>query len=327
MMGRALTRLSRFIASAGVLALAAPVARAADVVEYYHLDAIGNVRVVTDQAKNVIERHDYFPFGEECTTGSCASNPGVGAGQPRKFTGKERDSETGLDYFGARYYSSKIGRFTTVDPLYTWNENLLDPQRWNRYSYVRNSPLRYVDPDGRGTVKHIFKLIAKGGDIAATAQGVADDAAVLFSANPTVGTGVRLIAAASLTSELLPVSGRDVKEGAELALRLTKRGPKPKGVGPHNLTIDRRIGELKAEGMEHIGGGSLTEEVVPTPGGCKSCRRPDITMRRPDGTIYRENVGRTRTSGEPATREVGALDDLDRATGERPAYTPYDRKE
>jgi RHS repeat-associated protein len=73
----------------------------------------------------------------------------VGAGQPRKFTGKERDTETGLDYFGGRYYSSPVARFTTVDPSMTIEENLLDPQRWNRYAYGRNNPLRYVDPDGR----------------------------------------------------------------------------------------------------------------------------------------------------------------------------------
>ena len=95
-----------------------------------------------------------LPFGEECTTGPCAANPGVASGQPRKFTGKERDAETGLDYFGARYYGSKIGRFTTVDPVYNWRENLLDPQRWNRYAYGRNNPLRYVDPDGREVVPY-----------------------------------------------------------------------------------------------------------------------------------------------------------------------------
>ena len=72
-------------------------------VEYYHLDAIGNVRAVTDQSGRVVERHDYLPFGEECITGACASNPGVTGGQPKHFTGKERDTETGLDYFGARY--------------------------------------------------------------------------------------------------------------------------------------------------------------------------------------------------------------------------------
>jgi RHS repeat-associated protein len=123
---------------------------AADVVEYYHLDAVGNVRAVTDQARNVIERHDYLPFAEEWCPGPPPGVCGaVAPGQPKRFTGKERDAETGLDYFGARYFSAKIGRFTTVDPAYTWRENLVDPQRWNRYAYARNNPLRYVDPDGK----------------------------------------------------------------------------------------------------------------------------------------------------------------------------------
>jgi RHS repeat-associated protein len=52
-------------------------------------------------------------------------------------------------YFGARYLASELGRFTTVDPVYTWQETLVDPQRWNRYTYVRNNPLKYTDPDGK----------------------------------------------------------------------------------------------------------------------------------------------------------------------------------
>ena len=72
--------------------------------------------------------------------------------QPRRFTGKERDTETGWDYFGARYYGSRIGRFTSGDPVYTWQENVLNPQLWNRYTYARNNPLRYVDPDGRASI-------------------------------------------------------------------------------------------------------------------------------------------------------------------------------
>jgi RHS repeat-associated protein len=63
------------------------------------------------------------------------------------FTGKERDSETGLDYFGARYNASSIGRFMTPDPLMA-SAHASDPQTWNRYAYTFNNPLRYVDPDG-----------------------------------------------------------------------------------------------------------------------------------------------------------------------------------
>lgn len=64
-----------------------------------------------------------------------------------KFTGKERDAETGLDYFGARYMSSAQGRFTSPDPLLS-SGRPDDPQSWNRYGYVGNNPLRYTDPFG-----------------------------------------------------------------------------------------------------------------------------------------------------------------------------------
>ena len=129
------------------LLLLSPVSAWSQTVEFYHLDAIGNVLAVTSYNGAVVEQHDYLPYGEElCGTQACGS---INPGQPKRFTGKERDAETGLDYFGARYYGSKIGRFTTVDPAYTIKENLVDPQRWNKYAYGRNNPLRYVDPDGR----------------------------------------------------------------------------------------------------------------------------------------------------------------------------------
>lgn len=65
-----------------------------------------------------------------------------------KFTGKERDAETGLDSFGARYASAAEGRFTGVDPSFE-SEILEFPQTWNRYSYVYNRPLVLTDPDGQ----------------------------------------------------------------------------------------------------------------------------------------------------------------------------------
>jgi RHS repeat-associated protein len=145
-------RAAMICASVAAALLSLPAAVSAQLVEYYHTDLVGNIRAVTDEKKNVIERHDYLPFGEECASGPCATNPGLEAGQPRRFTGKERDSETGLDYFGARYYSAPVARFTTVDPVYSWKDSLADPQRWNRYAYGRNNPLRYVDPDGKDVV-------------------------------------------------------------------------------------------------------------------------------------------------------------------------------
>ncbi|HSU30873.1 MAG TPA: RHS repeat-associated core domain-containing protein [Bryobacteraceae bacterium] len=66
-----------------------------------------------------------------------------------RFTGKERDTETGLDYFGARFYGSALGRFTSPDPVFFQKAMLADPQRWNLYAYVRNNPLALVDPKGK----------------------------------------------------------------------------------------------------------------------------------------------------------------------------------
>jgi RHS repeat-associated protein len=67
-----------------------------------------------------------------------------------RFTGKERDSETGLDYFNARYFSGAQGRFTSADsPGYA---SLRHPQAWNLYSYALNNPLKFIDPDGHTVV-------------------------------------------------------------------------------------------------------------------------------------------------------------------------------
>jgi RHS repeat-associated protein len=123
--------------------------------EFVHTDMLGSVRMVTDATGAVVSRHDYKPFGEEVDAGEGGRDQIDGylpaGGDPRareRFTGKPRDP-SGLDYFGARYYAATQGRFSSVDPIYTWNESLVDPQRWNRYAYVRNNALKYTDPDGR----------------------------------------------------------------------------------------------------------------------------------------------------------------------------------
>jgi len=66
----------------------------------------------------------------------------------QRFTGKERDAETGLDYFGARYMSAAQGRFTSPDAPFA-DQHTIDPQSWNLYAYVRNNPLKNTDPNGR----------------------------------------------------------------------------------------------------------------------------------------------------------------------------------
>jgi RHS repeat-associated protein len=68
-----------------------------------------------------------------------------------RCTGKERDAESGLDYFGARYYGSNMGRFMSPDEPFV-GQDFSDPQSLNLYSYVQNNPLSNTDPDGRDCV-------------------------------------------------------------------------------------------------------------------------------------------------------------------------------
>lgn len=119
---------------------------------YLTPDHLGTTRVTTDHAGRVTGRVDYLPFGEaiETTKGNRTALPGYGSdgGVRHKFTGKERDPESGLDFFQARYHSGAQGRFGSTDPAVDLAASTSQPQRWNRYAYVTNSPLRKIDPDG-----------------------------------------------------------------------------------------------------------------------------------------------------------------------------------
>jgi RHS repeat-associated protein len=118
---------------------------------YLSYDHLGSVRLVTNGSGVVVSRHDFLPFGDEILNAAGRTQAfGFGGTDDitQKFTGKERDAESGLDYFGARYYGSALGRFTSPDEPFA-DQHPEDPQSWNLYGYVRNNPLKNTDPDGR----------------------------------------------------------------------------------------------------------------------------------------------------------------------------------
>ncbi|HRE42164.1 MAG TPA: RHS repeat-associated core domain-containing protein, partial [Ignavibacteria bacterium] len=105
---------------------------------YYLKDHLGSIRVIIDQTKKYLMAMDYDAWGYELESRTFQLYEGE-----YKFTSKERDEESGYDYFGARYYDSRLGRWGQVEPL-------LDKYvSFSSYCYALNSPMVLKDVDGR----------------------------------------------------------------------------------------------------------------------------------------------------------------------------------
>ncbi len=118
---------------------------------YYYQDHLGSTRVVTNSSGANVEEIHYYPYGETLSdTGSVSVK--------HKFTSQELDRETGLYYYGARYYDPVLARFISADPIVPDPTN---PQALNRYSYVLNNPLKYIDPNGHGFFSKIKRFVKK----------------------------------------------------------------------------------------------------------------------------------------------------------------------
>ena len=162
---------------------------------FYHNDHLGSVNVITDINGVQVQRNEYDPWG--------SVSKQVGNDDPtHRFTGKELDPESGLYYYGGRYYDPEISRFVSADPFVPQPGN---PQSLNRYSYTINNPQRYIDPSGYSfwsAIGNFFKNLFKKPQvfIAALVVGIVTGGAaylaapVLFGAGSLLGAGVGQLA-------------------------------------------------------------------------------------------------------------------------------------
>jgi RHS repeat-associated protein len=110
---------------------------------YYTQDRIRSTRIVTDDTGTVVYAAGHDPYGGIQKVWLDDFDP------KRKFSDKERDGETGLDYFGARFYSAPRYRWLSADPALYLDVAIKNPQAWNLYSFCRNNPTSFIDPTGQ----------------------------------------------------------------------------------------------------------------------------------------------------------------------------------
>jgi len=169
---------------------------------YYHPDHLGSTSWVTDQNGKVHEHAEYFPYGEVWRDPRSDSESSPVQGQQFLFTGKELDEETGLYYFGARYYDPVRARWASADPALggylegSPNGGVFGTGNLSLYAYVQHNPLVYVDPDGLFSWKAFGKGVLKGAVVGVV---VGASAAALIAtggtAAPLIGYGLVAVGA------------------------------------------------------------------------------------------------------------------------------------
>jgi RHS repeat-associated protein len=117
---------------------------------YFHSDHLGSTNITTGDQGMVAGITEYRPFGETIKDTNMSTD--------YKYTGKELDTETGLYYYGARYYDPVLARFISADSIVPSASN---PQNLNRYSYTLNNPLKYIDPTGHSTESAFNEMVSQ----------------------------------------------------------------------------------------------------------------------------------------------------------------------
>jgi RHS repeat-associated protein len=163
-------------------------------VRYYHEDHLGSSSVITDSNGRLVGETAFYPFGTSRNQDTRRQ-----VSDPYQFTQKERDGESKLDYFEARYLAGAMGRFVAVDPRFasvdllppeSLASFLSQPQTMSGYAYARNNPVKFRDPHGYDTVSVGVEVGAGGGPAGSLGVGVVSYGKHWYSHLNPVGWGV-----------------------------------------------------------------------------------------------------------------------------------------
>jgi len=236
---------------------------------YAHHDAIGSTVALTDTLGDVKTRYDFTPYGE-CTVSGINTNPG----NPYLFTGRRYESDTGLYYYRARYYSAEMGRFLSRDPIGIWGDA---GNYGNGYGYAGNNPCGFVDPSGlsiddipgmrdSGVIKlcmkdkvngqkrldDYYKTKAITGSVA-TAGGLVLTGSIAFIGSPAVGAMVANATEASAAASSAVIAA--ASKGRELGTQaVTKGGDLVRQAGSKCKEIGRTVAKKSTELIKEVTG-------------------------------------------------------------------------
>ncbi len=154
---------------------------------YYHANHLGSINVVTDQLGGVVEQRDYTPFGEPVDWTGPQSGPKE---LLLTFNSQRYDDNSGLYYFGARYYDAELGRFMTPDTILP---DPMNPRKLNRYAFAGGNPVRYSDPTGHDWFDIVMGVLVVVAAIVVTGLLVVAAIITAGASSWTVGLGVGLI--------------------------------------------------------------------------------------------------------------------------------------
>jgi RHS repeat-associated protein len=278
-------------------------------IQYYFADHLGSSRVITNSAGSILDNSDFYPFGGERVLSSSSGNR-------YKFTSKERDSESGLDEFGARYYSSTLARFTISDwagkPTSVPYADFANPQSLNLYAFTKNNPVTNADTDGHCDGSCILSIATW------VASGIARDGSPKeFAKN--VGVGAAKGAGSFVYNAGKTVDTAFSSMGNPAAAVVAALKPGPAALEPSNTTqaqasvatqVALTVATVLAPGMTSSASAGVADASFVVRGGAGEMPPPGTTFSGAQGATLEEAAsgvphGTIRSTTAGAIREGG----------------------